>query len=42
MVSVALATAAAGIIVGVVTMGLGGLITEVIDHLEPGEYLLML
>jgi len=34
MCSVALATAAAGIIVGVVAMGLGGLITEVIDVLS--------
>jgi TRAP transporter 4TM/12TM fusion protein len=42
MVSVALATAAAGIIVGVVTMGLGGLVTEVIDVLSGGNILFML
>ncbi|PLX83869.1 MAG: C4-dicarboxylate ABC transporter [Desulfuromonas sp.] len=42
MVSVAVATAAAGIIVGVVTMGLGGLITEIIDHLSGGNIYLML
>ena len=42
MVSVAVATAAAGIIVGVVTMGLGGLITEIIGYLSRGNILLML
>ncbi len=42
MVSVAVATAAAGIIVGVVTMGLGGLITEIIDILSQGNIFLML
>ena len=42
MVSVAVATAAAGIIVGVVTMGLGGLITDIIDHLSQGNIFLML
>ena len=42
MVSVAIATAAAGIIVGVVTMGLGGLITEIIGYLSRGNILLML
>ncbi|MBN1423611.1 TRAP transporter permease [Candidatus Fermentibacteria bacterium] len=42
MVAVALATAAAGVIVGVVTMGLGGLVTEVIDVLSGGNILLML
>jgi TRAP-type uncharacterized transport system fused permease subunit len=42
MVSVAIATAAAGIIVGVVTMGLGGLITEVIDILSGGNIYLVL
>jgi len=42
MVSVAVATAAAGIIVGVVTMGLGGLITEIIDILSRGNIFLML
>lgn len=42
MVSVALATAGAGIIVGVVAMGLGGLITEIIDTLSMGNIVLML
>jgi len=42
MVSVAVATAAAGIIVGVVTMGLGGLITEIIDILSGGNIYMML
>ena len=42
MVSVAIATAAAGIIVGVVTLGLGGLITEIIDVLSRGNLYAML
>ena len=42
MCSVALATAAAGIIVGVVAMGLGGLITEVVDVLSRGNIYLLL
>jgi TRAP transporter 4TM/12TM fusion protein len=42
MCSVALATASAGIIVGVVAMGLGGLITEVIDVLSGGNIFLLL
>ena len=42
MVGVALATAAAGIIVGVVAMGLGGLITQVIDTISMGNIYLML
>jgi TRAP transporter 4TM/12TM fusion protein len=42
MVSVALATAAAGIIVGVVAMGLGQLITQIIDTLSMGNIFLML
>jgi len=42
MVAVALATAAAGIIVGVVALGLGGLITEVIDVISMGNIYLML
>lgn len=42
MVSVAVATAAAGIIVGIVTMGLGGLITDIIDTLSMGNLYLML
>ncbi|MCG8472412.1 MAG: TRAP transporter permease [Desulfobacterales bacterium] len=42
MVSVALATAAAGIIVGVVAMGLGGLITQIIDKISMGNIHIML
>jgi TRAP transporter 4TM/12TM fusion protein len=42
MVSVALATAAAGIIVGVVALGLGQLITSIIDVLSMGNIFLML
>ena len=42
MVSVALATAASGIIVGVVAMGLGGLITQIIDAISGGNIYLML
>lgn len=42
MVSVALATAAAGIIVGVVALGLGNLISEIIDVLSMGNVFLML
>ena len=42
MVSVALATAAAGIIVGVVALGLGQLITQIIDTLSGGNIFLML
>ena len=42
MVAVALATAAAGIIVGVVALGLGGLITEIIDVVSRGNIYLML
>ncbi len=42
MVSVALATAAAGIIVGVVALGLGQLITAIIDTLSGGNIFLML
>ncbi len=42
MVSVALATASAGIIVGVVAMGLGQLITAIIDTLSMGNIFLML
>lgn len=42
MVSVALATAAAGIIVGVVALGLGGLITQIIDAISMGNIFLML
>ncbi len=42
MVSVALATAAAGIIVGVVSMGLGQLITAIIDTISGGNIFIML
>ena len=42
MVSVALATSAAGIIVGVVALGLGQLITAIIDTLSGGNIYLML
>ncbi|WP_028579106.1 TRAP transporter permease [Desulfogranum japonicum] len=42
MVAVALATAAAGIIVGVVALGLGNLISEIIDVLSMGNVVLML
>ena len=42
MVAVALATAAAGIIVGVVALGLGGLITQIIDTVSMGNIKLML
>jgi TRAP transporter 4TM/12TM fusion protein len=42
MVSVALATVAAGIIVGVVALGLGQLITQIIDTLSGGNIFLML
>lgn len=42
MIGVAMATAAAGIIVGVVAMGLGGLITQVIDTISMGNIYFML
>jgi TRAP transporter 4TM/12TM fusion protein len=42
MVAVAIATAAAGIVVGVVTMGLGGRITDIIDILSGGNIIPML
>ncbi|MCP4745318.1 MAG: TRAP transporter permease [Desulfobacteraceae bacterium] len=42
MVSVALATAAAGIIVGVVAMGLGSRITEIVAIISGGKIFLML
>jgi TRAP transporter 4TM/12TM fusion protein len=42
MVSVALATAAAGIIVAVVSLGLGGLITQIVEYLSFGNIFLML
>ncbi len=42
MVSVAMATAAAGIIVGVVAMGLGGLVNQIVDALAGGNIYLLL
>ena len=42
MVSVALATSAAGIIVGVVALGLGGLITQIVETISGGNIYLML
>jgi TRAP transporter 4TM/12TM fusion protein len=42
MVAVAVATACAGIIVGIVTLGLGGLVTEIIDQLSRGNLYAML
>ncbi|PID77795.1 MAG: C4-dicarboxylate ABC transporter [Deltaproteobacteria bacterium] len=42
MVSVALATATAGIIVGIVALGLGSLITQVIEIVSMGNIFLML
>ena len=42
MISVGLATAGAGVIVGVVSLGLGGLITEAIGALSMGNIFLML
>ncbi|MEA2110372.1 MAG: TRAP transporter permease [Pseudomonadota bacterium] len=42
MVSVALACASAGIIVGVVNMGIGGMITQIVEQLSGGNIYLML
>ncbi|MDF1569765.1 MAG: TRAP transporter permease [Spirochaetaceae bacterium] len=42
MMGIGVAVAAAGIIVGVVTFGLGGIITEAIDHLAGGRFFLIL
>ena len=42
MMSIGVAVAAAGIIVGIVTLGLGGVITEVIDVVSRGNLVLML
>ena len=42
MVTVALATAASGIIVGVVNMGIGGMMTEMVEILSQGNIFLML
>lgn len=42
MVSVALATASAGIIVGIVGMGIGGMITQIVEQLANGNIFLLL
>ncbi len=42
MMSVALACAAAGIIVGVVNMGIGGMITQIVENLAMGNIFLLL
>jgi len=42
MVPVALATAAAGIIVGIVGMGIGGMITQIVESLAGGNVFLLL
>ncbi len=42
MLSVALACASAGIIVGVVDMGIGGMISEVVEYLSHGNIFLLL
>lgn len=42
MMSVALACAAAGIIVGIVNMGIGGMITQIVESLSQGNIYLLL
>ncbi|MBD3418662.1 MAG: TRAP transporter fused permease subunit [Chitinivibrionales bacterium] len=42
MIPVALATAAAGIIVGIVNMGIGGMITQIVETLAMGNIFLLL
>lgn len=42
MMSVALACAAAGIIVGIVNMGIGGMITQIVENLSQGNIYLLL
>lgn len=42
MVPVALATAAAGIIVGIVSMGIGGMITQIVESMSGGNVFLLL
>ena len=42
MLSVALATATAGIVVGIVTMGLGGMIVQIVEYLSAGNIFLLL
>lgn len=42
MIPVALATAAAGIIVGIVNMGMGGMITQIVESLAQGNIFILL
>ena len=42
MVGVALATASAGIVVGMVSLGIGGMITEIVDTISGGNIYLLL
>ena len=42
MMGIGVAVASAGIIVGIVTLGLGGVVTDVIDIVSQGNLLLML
>jgi TRAP transporter 4TM/12TM fusion protein len=42
MIPVALATAAAGIIVGIVSMGIGGMITQIVESISGGNVFLLL
>jgi TRAP transporter 4TM/12TM fusion protein len=42
MVPVAIACAAAGIIVGIVTMGIGGIITELVEYLSGGNIFVLI
>ena len=42
MIPVALATAAAGIIVGIVSMGIGGMITQIVESISQGNVFLLL
>ena len=42
MIPVALATAAAGIIVGIVSMGIGGMITQIVESIASGNIFLLL
>jgi TRAP transporter 4TM/12TM fusion protein len=42
MIPVALATAAAGIIVGIVSMGIGGMITQIVESIASGNVFLLL
>jgi len=42
MVTVALATAAAGMVVGIVNMGIGGMITQIVEVLSGGNVFLLL